>query len=208
MRARLGSAGACGTRGGRPVGPCGGGSGLSKGITPASSSRTSVVREILPGIRGLLGGQQQMMRGDRDRQAGLYRRGDLQEDLEHRLGKFDAPSVGTGQPRSDVGGLSASLLQRAQEVDDLGGVLSGQVSLVSEWLASGWCLSTTPSSSDHYDQHARFDRLYFEELHDRKHGDLRPEVGKLAGDECARGCRRGYASAWPGVQVRGILDRS
>ena len=32
----------------------------------------------------------------------------------------------------------------------------------------------------------------------------RPSVGKLAGDECARGCRRGHASAWPSVSVRGI----
>jgi uncharacterized protein YjbI with pentapeptide repeats len=30
-------------------------------------------------------------------------------------------------------------------------------------------------------------------------------VGKLAGDECARGCRRGHASAWPSIPIRGIL---
>ena len=74
--------------------------GLSNGIPPASSSRTSVGRETPQQIRCLTGREHSVLRSDRDRQALGERSYDIFEDFEELVRKLDmVPSAATSAGR-------------------------------------------------------------------------------------------------------------
>ncbi len=127
-----------------------------------------------------------MVRCHRDGQARLHRCGDLQDDVEHRLGKLDAVPVGAGEPRPRLGGRTVAVAKRGQEVNDLAGVLVWQVCLVVEQFGSGGRGHERPPN-DRDDRNARFARFYASRLLAaiRWRASRSPRVGDGAGHPAA-----------------------